>query len=250
LKGQGPEVASVKPQPASPLRLSVETYWLALKVKTGWSLDPNAYEIATSVENVSDRAVSAFAIRHAPGDEIPGLCVRRPKPPHGALRPGEQRPRPPVGGLPPGESDVTSTWRGFSPSDPVLTYEVDFVEFTDGATWGADVCRSAERLAGERAGARAAAGRLLGLLAGDGPDAVTKAVKEELAGWGPEALLKAAKEGVSDIAPPAGHSRVWELGFLIGTKAIAERVRWAGAEFGPGEIEHALSRPYDAAGAK
>jgi hypothetical protein len=251
LKGQGPEVYKVKPQPDSPLRLSVKTYWLALKVNTPWT-DPRHYEMFTSVENVSERAVSAYAVRHPPGLEIHGLCVRNMSPDR-VVRPGQ--------------SHGMSTWSSFSPSDPVLTYEVDFVEFTDGTTWGADVCRSAERLAGERAGASAATARLLELLAGAGPDAVMKAVKEELAGWGPDAVLKeavrlglagrgpegtmkAAGEGASDVSTPPEHSPVWELGFFIGTKEIAYRVRRAVEGLGPGEIEHTLRRPYDAAGAK
>jgi hypothetical protein len=104
-------------------------------------------------------------------------------------------------------------------------------------------------------------------LAGAGPDAVSKAVKEELAGWGPDAVLKeavrlglagrgredtmkAAGEGASDVSPPPEHSPVWELGFFIGTKEIAYRVRRAVEGHGPGEIERTLRRPYDAAAAK
>lgn len=246
-KGEGPEVWAVKPQPDSPLRLSVKTYWLALKLKTKWT-DPNHYEIYTSVEDVSDGAVSAYAIRHPPGLEIPGLCVRIM--PHDRV-------------LEPGKSHGRSTWSSFSPSDPVLTYEVDFVEFTDGTTWGADVCRSAERLAGQRAGADAATVRLLGLLAGGGPDAVIEVVKEELEGFGPDAVMneavrlglagretKAVKEESSDVSTPPEHSPVWKLGFFIGTKGIAERVRRAVETYGSGEIEHTLRLPYDAAGAK
>lgn len=245
-KGEGPEVWAIKPQTDSPLSLSVKTYWLSLKLKTKWT-DPSHYEIYTSVENVNDGAVSAYAIRHSPGLEIPGLCVRI-------------MPRDKV--LERGKSHGISTWSSFSPSDPVLTYEVDFVEFTDGTTWGADVCRSAERLAGQRAGADATTARLLGLLAGGGPDAVIEAVKEELSGYGPDAVMneavrlglvehgtKAVKAESSDAAPAPEHSPVWQLGYFIGTKGIAERVRRAVEASGSGEIEHTLRFPYDASGA-
>lgn len=244
-KGEGPEVWAVKPQPDSPLSLSVKTYWMALKMKTKWT-DPGQYEIYTSVENVNDGAVTAYAIRHPPGPEIPGLCVR--------IMPRDKA-------LEPGKSHGISTWSSFSPSDPVLTYEVDFVEFTDGTTWGADVCRSAERLAGQRAGVEATTARLLGLLAGGGPDAVMEAVKEELKGFGTDAVMneadrlglvrrgtKAVKAESGDATTPAEHSPVWQLGFFIGAKGIAQRVQRAVEASGSGKIEHTLRLPYDAAG--
>jgi hypothetical protein len=246
----GPEVYKVKPQPDSPLRLSVETYWLDLKLETKGAF-PNGYESYRSVENVSDRAISAYALRPPVGIEIPGFCVRN---------------LPPDKVLQPGQSEGASTWGIYSPSTPVHTFEVDFVEFTDGTTWGADLCRSAESLAGQRAGGSAAAGRLLELLAGGGPDAVMKTVKEELAGWGldavykeavrlglarrgPDGALKAVKVESSDAARTSGHSPVWELGYFIGTKSVAYRVRDAAKKSGPGEIEPTLRGPYDAAGA-
>lgn len=156
---------------------------------------------------------------------------------------------------------------GFSPPSPVYTFEIDYVEFTDGSTWGADACRTSEYLAGARAGAGAAAGRLLGLLAGGGPDTVMRAVKEELEGFGPDAIVnEAIRLGLAKRGPdgvvravkreavrthsPDGHSPVWELGFFIGTKAIANRVRDAVRKSGPGVIEPTLRLPYDAAGAQ
>lgn len=267
-RGEGPEVYKVKPQPDSPLRLSVKTTWLDLKLKTRWT-DPSLYELTTRVENVSDRDVSAYTVRKTPGVNIPGLCD---------WHTGRGRV------LRPGQSAWQSTPSAYSPSSPVHTYEVDFVEFADGTTWGADVCRSAEYRAGERAGAAAAAARLLELLAGAGPDAVMKAVEEELAAClpdavakakvksglvgcgfdavlkeavklglarrGPDGVLKAVEGESGDVAPPREHSPVWKLGFFIGTKEIAYRVGRAVEVSGPGEIEPTLRRPYDAAGEK
>lgn len=247
----GPEVYKVKPQPDSPLRLSMKTYWLDAKLGTK-GVYQNGYEAFRSVKNVSDRAVSAYALRPLVGIEIPGFCVRN---------------LPPDKVLQPGQSEGRSSWDSYSPSTPVRTFEVDFVEFTDGTTWGADVCRSAESLAGQRAGGGAVAGRLLELLAGSGPDAVMKAVKEELAGWnldavyqeavrlglarrGPDGVLRGVKAESSDGARASGHSPVWELGFFIGTKEIAYRVWQAVKKSGPGEIEPTLRGPYDGTGTK
>ena len=247
----GPEMYKVKPQPDSPLRLSVETYWLDAKLETK-GVYGNGYEAYSSVKNLSDRTVSAYAVRPPVGIEIPGLCVRN---------------LPPDKILQPGQSEGTSTWGSYSPSMPVHTFEVDFVEFTDGTTWGADLCRSAESLAGQRAGGAAAAGRLLELLAVGDPDAVMKTVRGELAGWGPDAVFKeavrlglarrgpdgalmAVKVESSDAARDSVHSPVWELGFLIGTKSMAYRVRDAFKKSGPEGVESTLRGPYDAAAVK
>jgi hypothetical protein len=54
----------------------------------------------------------------------------------------------------------------------------------------------------------------------------------------------------SDAALSSGHSPIWELGFLIGTKSLAYRVRDAVKKSGPGEIEPTLRGPFDAAAAK
>lgn len=214
-KGQGPEVVSVRPQPDSPLRLSVETKWV----------DQHHYVIAASVENVSGRDVGAYALRHTLGGERPGSREWNIMSP-GIMVPGRV--------LRPGQSAMTGTWRGLSSTGPVRTYGVDSVVFTDGTTWCADVCHTAERMAGYWAGGRASLGRLQELLEGGGPDAVMKEVKE----------------GLGDVAPPPEHSPAWEEGFRMGTKAMAERV-WREFElYGPGQIERMLKRPYDAAGAK
>ena len=178
----GPKVYKVKPQLDSPLRLWVQTRWLYLLLNVeGWT-DKNGYELTYFVENVSDRDVSAYAIRHtSPGGCSPWI-----------MSPDFMQP---------GKSDAKTTWDSFSPSAPVRTHEVDFVEFTDGATWGADVCQSAERLAGERAGGAVVADRLLELLAVSGPDAVIKVVTGKL-GQSPEAEVKSIDERLSDITPP------------------------------------------------
>jgi hypothetical protein len=219
----GPEVFKVKPQPDSPLRLWVKTRWLHLLMST--YTDRNGYELTHFVENVSARDVSAYAIRITP----PGGCSPW------IMSPDFMQP---------GKSDAKTTWDSFKPSAPVRTYEVDFVEFTDGTTWGADLCQYAERLAGERAGGAAAADRLLGLLAAGGPDAVIEAVRGK-SGRGPEAEVKSIDERLSDITPPPGHSPAWEEGFRIGKRVIASRVPWSVGSSGPEGLERELRRRYD-----
>jgi hypothetical protein len=220
-------------------------------MKISGQVAPNSYWVVSSVENVSGRDVSVYAIRQTPGENLLGLCGGHMghMPYDKALRPGQKD----------GNSAVPTHLRA--------TYEIDFVEFTDGTTWGADTCHIAEYLAGERAGGAAAATRLLGLLATGGPDAVTQAVTEELTGWGldamykeairlglakrgPDGVLRAVEEKAEERHLPNEHSPVWEMGYIVGKKMIAGRVQRAVAVSGPGEIEAALRLPYDAVGAR
>jgi hypothetical protein len=104
------------------------------------------------------------------------------------------------------------------------------VEFTDGTTWGDDVCRTAESLAGRRAGAREARRILLELFAPGGPDAV----------------LTKLKEGLAEVESPPDHSLKWKQDFLSGFSGYVESIRQANQEWGYTEIEHALRRPIGA----
>lgn len=130
---------------------------------------------------------------------------------------------------------MRSTWRGY-PLDsrkPILLF-IDFIEFTDGSTWGADGCQSAQYLAGARSGARVLAERLENVFANGGAKAVVNSVKE-VAG---------------EIEVPVAESNVWQSGFSAGVKSMIDRLRQAVSEGGLPEIEPALKRPYDAAGYK
>ena len=141
--GQTPEppAVSVEEQQGSPLRiLSVKTKW-ATPARTG-------IELYITVENVGGKAVSAYVTRDAaasdPGDGASRgrMCLLI-----SAASPGKA--------LRPGRSEGRSTWTGYDPAAR-LRRVVDFVEFTDGTTWGEDVCGAAAGLAASRAGMREA----------------------------------------------------------------------------------------------
>jgi hypothetical protein len=107
---------------------------------------------------------------------------------------------------------------------------VDFVEFTDGTTWGADACQSAELLAGQRAGAREA----------------RKLLREVFDTGGADAVIETLKSGLPRAEPPPDRSRVWRHGFGSGFGGYVSRIKRADEEWGFTEIEYALGRPIDA----
>jgi hypothetical protein len=203
-----PPQVEIISQPNSPLRIkSVQTKW-AVPSRSG-------IELYTVVENLSVKAISAYTTRDDGGSVDPISCFGlRAKSLGKALRQGQ--------------SEGKSTWRGYNPSSH-LRRLVDFVEFTDGTTWGEDVCGTAESLAGSRAGAREA----------------RKLLREVFAAEGVDAVLSRVKTGLTEIEPPPNQSLRWKEAFLGGVKSYVERIRQADQEWGYTEIEHALQRPID-----
>ena len=203
-----PQVETLS-QPDSPLRIA--------SVQTKWAVpDRSGIELYVVVENVNAKPVSAYATRDDGAAEgLNGCWVLSAKSPGKALNPGQ--------------SEGRSTWRGYNPSSH-LRRLVDFVEFTDGTTWGADACQSAESLASRRAGAREARKMLLEIFTAGGADAVIRTLRSSL----------------REVEPPPNHSLKWKQGFLSGFSSYVERIRQADQEWGYTEIEYALRRPIDA----
>jgi hypothetical protein len=121
-------------------------------------------EVEVVIINTSDKVVSAYAIRHDVGLNgqlrAGGVELTRAAAARSLLRPGNSQ---------------TASIGGTRYSLPIerLVVSIDFLEFTDGTTWGADTYSSREVLAGMRAGEEAAARYLLWLLRARGPNAFT-----------------------------------------------------------------------------
>jgi hypothetical protein len=107
---------------------------------------------------------------------------------------------------------------------------VDFVEFANGAVWGPDAGRSAERLAGMRAGAREARTYLKAILESGGEDAVAAATAAEQL----------------PLASPQDRSPQWGDGFRTGASTIRIRVKKALESHGSRAAAQSLSQPFDA----
>jgi hypothetical protein len=224
-----PEV-TIRSQPDAALRV--------VSAKTSWALpgDESGIGIFILVENVGDRVIRAFATRR---NIVGGTgCFLN------NLSPGKVLRR--------GQTDGKSSWQGYSRDAPSPTIWVDFIEFSDNSTWGADDCQCADRLAGEREGAQTMRALLLKLLIAEGPEAVLRLLNER------EEKIKAARVAGKDVdpkeinlvEPSPGRSTVFEEGFRAGASTIIGRVEVANQEWGTSEIEAALRRPYDASEVK
>lgn len=196
----------------APLQMSGVTKWA--------TADQKMLEVYFTVTNVGGRPVRAYTVRVIYGYETQegGGCYLNNIDKAGKL-------------LQPNKSVGTSTWRPAQPSDPqpVVELSLDYVEFTDGGVWGSDICQSAERLSGLRAGARKAKAHF----------------KKKLAEKGIDAFLSMLYADDPTLAPPEGHSDAWKTGFRGAINSLRERIRQANVEGGLPEVEDALQRPFD-----
>jgi hypothetical protein len=137
---------SIRPQADSPLRVTF----------VGESPEElKTPHVLLAVENVSAKPISAYSIGcklTVWGEEVvtPGVGATSIAP-VAVLNPGDRR----SAGVPNPERSPVQVW-------------VDYVEFTDGTTWGPDATKYSEHLAGRRAGMRAEVDRLRELLKAGG----------------------------------------------------------------------------------
>jgi hypothetical protein len=121
----------------------------------------------------------------------------------------------------------------FSDHAERLRLAMDFVEFSDGTTWGPDTRNSRDRLDGMRVGARTEKQRLMSLLKTNGPIAVFDYI--------------AKGEASSDVeaVKATNHSVEWRDGFLGGAAAIRNRFTRLARGSAPSQIELELMGPFD-----
>jgi hypothetical protein len=113
-----------------------------------------------------------------------------------------------------------------------INVAVDFVEFSDGTTWGPDVSNYKDRLAGEREGAKAERRRLRELFGAKGQGPLRD-------------RLEAGEQGESSRPEAAGRTAAWAEGYSSGVMAMRHRVRQALQTGNPDNIRDELTKPYD-----
>lgn len=109
-----------------------------------------------------------------------------------------------------------------------IVLSVDFVEFADGSTWGEDSFKSAESLAGQRAGGKAA----------------IKHFREKLKAKGFNALVEADETVLPEDAN--GKSQMWLEGFQTGFSLVRHKVKDAKSKGGITFVTQELEKPFDA----
>jgi hypothetical protein len=196
---------SIRPQSDSPLRVAF----------VGESPEElKTPHVLLAVENVSAKPISAYSIGCKVtvwGEEVvtPGVGASAIAP-VAVLNPGDRR----GAGVPNPERSPVQVW-------------VDFVEFTDGTTWGPDATKYSEHLAGRRAGVRAEADRL----------------RELLKAGGGQAFAGALESTAAEPKHPAGGSKQWEDGFSVGALLKRGQVRRAYLSGGLASAESELRQP-------
>jgi hypothetical protein len=206
--------ASISVIPDAPLALQ-----LAQPESVG--VDQHDPEVEVVITNTTDKPVSAYAIRYDIGLNSQlrpgGVELNNIYAAQFLLQPKETR---------------TTFISGVHYSLPIerIVVSIDFVEFTDGTTWGGDTYSSGEVLAGMRAGARTA----------------TKHLRELLAAQGAVSFAGKLERATDDISIPVGHSSKWQEGFQRGVAFITERAKHEIKGFSTAEIERVLTLPVDA----
>jgi hypothetical protein len=123
---------------------------------------------------------------------------------------------------------------GLDSSQPTERVEVavDFVEFADRTTWGPDLRRNAQRLAGTRTGAREAQAYLKGIFQSGGDYGLASAVSAEHL----------------PLEPPEASGPEWKRGFTHGSDTIKWRVKKAIESEGSEAAAKILNQPLESSG--
>lgn len=124
-------------------------------------------------------------------------------------------------------NDLTTTFDvAQTGSDKKLNvmFLIDYVEFSDGTSWGPDSTNLAERSAGQRAGANIATKRFLKIRStGNAAD-----------------VVRAINAGVPFPEPPAGRSDEWKEGFRQGCRSIAAQLKGVEKKGNLSEVDREL----------
>ena len=200
----------VESQPQSPLQFS------STKVL---SPDPFSPNIEFTVINKGEKAIRAYTVTRElvtdGGSRKAALFT------HLAAQREVLQPR---------QSKTGSVNEPYSPL-PVrnVILSIDFVEFVNGETWGADVYNSAQRLAGQERGVAAA----------------LEHFRKVRAEKGASTLLEAVTSEEEEIAPPEGGSPEWQDGFKTGVALMRLRLKRAEQGGGLKGVELELRQPFD-----
>lgn len=206
----------------SPLKVAVQRQTdvpIVIRVSSVDEIGTGSPQITLMITNLGDKAIRAYTIRweatigssHSAGMVLTNINVQE-----SIFAPGQSRSES-LSSLPSSTTPITR-----------LVLTVDYVEFLNGASWGPDVQKSADILAGQRAGARAEAAHLLRLLDSSGPSAVIESYTADE----PETI------------PTLGNSEKWVEGFRSGRDTIRARLRHS-KRGSLDEFRTELQRPFD-----
>jgi len=198
----------VKDQPDSPLTIT--------SVVVDYFPDARMPEVSFRVNNVSDKRVMVYAIKHvaalgsrgAVSGSVTIIRADRKR----SLRPGESP-----------EGEISGIQYPQPPES--LTLSVDYVEFVDGSRWGEDTLKNGDRIDGMRAGT----------------DAEREALLKVLMTKGSEEMIRSLDSIRPEADQPSSRSAQWLDGFRQGIEVMRSGVRAKGSS--QAEIEKELRLP-------
>ena len=174
-----------------------------------------APEVAFNVTNVTNKTIVAFAIRLdvASGSTVvSSVSLDNLELSATNLLPNRSLAR-------------FDTYENLSDAQHRVTLSVDYVEFSDGKTWGLDSTKSAERVAGQRAAIEALTTRLTGIIRGANANDMANVL-----------------ESMASLAPPPQHSDEWNDGFQGAARSLTNRLKRANRAGGLGQVNSELSQ--------
>jgi hypothetical protein len=174
-----------------------------------------APEVVFNVTNVTNKTITAFAIKL---DVMSGSkVVSTIHLSNLALSAAD---------LPPnGSRSEAVTFDNLSNSQHRVTLSPDYVQFSDGKTWGSDSAKSAERVAGQRAAVETLATRFAGTIRAANANDLSNVL-----------------ESITTVEPPAQHSEEWRDGFRSALVSITNRLKRANQAGGLGQVNRELDR--------
>ncbi len=202
---QAPTIVA-RNEPGSPLVISAERQLAKTE---------QAPEIAFNVTNVTNKTITAFAIKL---EVASGSRLVTEVSLHNLELSATD--------LPPNRSlSNFDTYENLSSEQHRVTLSVDYVQFSDGKRWGLDSVKSAERIAGQRAAIEIFTTRLAGIIRGTNAKDLANVL-----------------ESMANIEPPPQHSEEWNDGFRGATRSVSNRLKRANQAGGLGQVHTELSR--------
>lgn len=211
----GQQKVSIYPQPDSPLQLSnAVPRWRTQVDFMGRQL--NMLDVDLVSQNTSSKTISAYSLRIFTGEfdtDKGGVVFSYAYENTGLLKPSQTI------------NENTGEY-GYDEKSKSIKIAVDFVEFTDGTTWGKDLSDSAQFLAGIRAGTKAVQEHLQKMNRKKGLDAVINALDENI-----------------EVPMPENQSGNWKKGFESGINTTKNQIKQVYEKEGKKAFEAELFKP-------
>jgi len=216
---------SIYPQHYSPLQIS-NVVQRSEKSTDDMGREWEKLIVNFTLQNVSDKTIRAYTLREFSGEfdtDLGGVMSAYKLWGAGIFNPNQSS------NEQIGESSSTLVTPGSTQVRERFKLAVDFIEFTDGSTWGKDLSNSAQQIAGIKTGIKT----------------ILESLKEPNQQGGIEAVIKTLNE-IKELPPPDEERATWKRGFRIGANNIKSRLKRVYETEGKKGTEIELKRSFDA----